>query len=243
MKTGNIKKAYELAKEMYAAIGVDTDAALKAMKQVNISLHCWQADDVVGFESSQQALSGGIQATGNYPGKATTIAQLRRDIEEVLRLLPGKQRLNLHAIYGDFQGVTVDRDQIELKHFQSWIDWAKQLGIGIDFNPTCFSHPKAATGFTLSSKDESVRQFWVEHVKRSRRIAAEIGKQLGTPCVNNIWIPDGSKDMPIDRNAHRALLKQSLDEIFAEEFPKNTPLRRCRKQTLWDRGRGNDCRF
>ena len=220
MKTGNIKKAYELAKEMYAAIGVDTDAALKAMKQVNISLHCWQADDVVGFESSQQALSGGIQATGNYPGKATTIAQLRRDIEEVLRLLPGKQRLNLHAIYGDFQGVTVDRDQIELKHFQSWIDWAKQLGIGIDFNPTCFSHPKAATGFTLSSKDESVRQFWVEHVKRSRRIAAEIGKQLGTPCVNNIWIPDGSKDMPIDRNAHRALLKQSLDEIFAEEFPK-----------------------
>ena len=220
MKTGNIKKAYELAKEMYAAIGVDTDAALKAMKQVNISLHCWQADDVVGFESSQQALSGGIQATGNYPGKATTIAQLRRDIEEVLRLLPGKQRLNLHAIYGDFQGVTVDRDQIELKHFQSWIDWAKQLGIGIDFNPTCFSHPKAATGFTLSSKDESVRQFWVEHVKRSRRIAAEIGKQLGSPCVNNIWIPDGSKDMPIDRNAHRALLKQSLDEIFAEEFPK-----------------------
>ncbi|MBI1667837.1 L-rhamnose isomerase [Capnocytophaga periodontitidis] len=220
MKTENIKKAYELAKEAYAAIGVDTEVALKSMEQLNISLHCWQADDVVGFESAQQTLSGGIQATGNYPGKATTIAQLRDDIEEVLHLLPGKQRLNLHAIYGDFQGAIVDRDQIELKHFQSWINWAKQLGIGIDFNPTCFSHPKAATGFTLSSKDESVRQFWVEHVKRSRRIAAEIGKELGTPCVNNIWIPDGSKDMPIDRNAHRALLKQSLDEIFAEEFPK-----------------------
>lgn len=220
MKTENIKKAYELAKEAYAAIGVDTEVALKSMEQLNISLHCWQADDVVGFESAQQTLSGGIQATGNYPGKATTIAQLRDDIEEVLHLLPGKQRLNLHAIYGDFQGAIVDRDQIELKHFQSWINWAKQLGIGIDFNPTCFSHPKAATGFTLSSKDESVRQFWIEHVKRSRRIAAEIGKQLGSPCVNNIWIPDGSKDMPIDRNAHRTLLKQSLDEIFAEEFPK-----------------------
>jgi L-rhamnose isomerase len=216
-----IKKAYEIAKEQYAAIGVDTDAAIEKMKGVNISLHCWQTDDVGGFETPDAELSGGgIQTTGNYPGKASTIAEMRGDLEKVLSLLPGKQRLNLHAIYGDFGGELVDRDQIEVKHFQSWIDWCKEQGIGMDFNATCFSHPKADSGYTLSSKDEEVRKFWVEHLKRCRVISAEIGKQLGTPCVHNTWIPDGSKDTPIDRNGMRAILKKSLDEAMEVDYPK-----------------------
>ena len=215
-----IKKAYEIAKEQYAAIGVDTDVAIAKMKDVNISLHCWQTDDVGGFETADGELSGGIQATGNYPGKATTIEQMRTDLEKVLALLPGKQRLNLHAIYGDFQGEKVDRDEIEVKHFQSWIDWCKAQGIGMDFNATCFSHDRAADGFTLSSKNEENRRFWVEHVKRCRAISAEAGKQLGSPCVHNTWIPDGSKDTPIDRNGYRANLKKSLDEAMAPEYPK-----------------------
>lgn len=218
--TENIKKAYELAKERYAALGVDTDAAIKKMKSVNISLHCWQTDDVGGCEVKHGELSGGIQTTGNYPGKATTIQEIRADLEKVLALLPGKQRLNLHAIYGDFQGEVVDRDEIEIKHFQSWIDWCKKQGIGMDFNATCFSHERAADGFTLSSKNEENRKFWVEHVKRCRAISAEIGKQLGTACVHNTWIPDGSKDTPVDRNGYRANLKKSLDEAMAEKYPK-----------------------
>jgi L-rhamnose isomerase len=216
-----IELAYQNAKEQYAVLGVDTDAALKKLDNVKISLHCWQTDDVGGFETPDAELGGGgIQVTGNYPGKAKTIEQLRSDIEKVMGLLPGKQRLNLHAIYGDFGGEKIDRDQIEVKHFQSWIDWAKKLGIGLDFNPTCFSHPHADDGFTLSSKNEKIRKFWIEHVKRTRKIAAEMGKQLGTPSVNNIWIPDGSKDIPVDRNTHRALLKKSLDEIFEIDYPK-----------------------
>lgn len=216
-----IAEAYKFAQEEYAALGVNTDEALKKLDQIKISLHCWQTDDVGGFETPDAELGGGgIQVTGNYHGKARTIEQLRGDIEKVMSLLPGKQRLNLHAIYGDFKGEKVDRDQIEVKHFQSWIDWAKKLGIGLDFNPTCFSHPYADEGFTLSSKNETYRKFWVEHVKRTRKIAAEMGKQLGTPSVNNIWVPDGSKDIPVDRNTHRALLKKSLDEIFAVEYPK-----------------------
>ncbi len=215
-----IKKAYEIAKEQYAAIGVDTDAAIAKMKDVNISLHCWQTDDVGGFETPDATLSGGgIQATGNYPGKAGSIAEMRADLEKVLSLLPGKQRLNLHAIYGDFQGEKVDRDQIEIKHFQSWIDWCKEQGIGMDFNASCFSHPRSADGFTLSSKNEENRKFWVEHLKRCRAISAEMGKQLGTPCVHNTWIPDGSKDTPIDRNGLRAILKKSLDEAMEVDYP------------------------
>lgn len=215
-----IKKAYEIAKEQYAAIGVDTDAAIAKMKDVNISLHCWQTDDVGGFETPDAELSGGgIQATGNYPGKAGSIAEMRTDLEKVLSLLPGKQRLNLHAIYGDFKGEKVDRDQIEVKHFQSWIDWCKAQGIGMDFNASCFSHEKAADGFTLSSKNEEIRKFWVEHLKRCRAISAEMGKQLGTPCVHNTWIPDGSKDTPIDRNGLRAILKKSLDEAMEVDYP------------------------
>jgi L-rhamnose isomerase len=221
MDKGQILQAYEYAREQYAALGVNTDEAIKTLDQIKISLHCWQTDDVGGFETPDATLGGGgIMATGNYPGKARTIAQLQQDIEKVMSLLPGKQRLNLHAIYGDFKGVKVDRDQIELKHFQGWIDWAKKHNTGIDFNPTCFSHPYANDGFTLSSKNEKYRKFWIEHVKRTRAIAAEMGKQLGTPTVNNVWIPDGSKDMPVDRATHRALLKKSLDEIFAVEYPK-----------------------
>ncbi len=218
----SIEQLYLKAKELYGELGVDTDKVLKKLDDIKISLHCWQGDDVGGFETPDSELSGGgIQVTGNYPGKARTIEQLRADLEKVMSLLPGKQRLNLHAIYGDFQGEKVDRDQIEVKHFQSWIDWAKKLNIGIDFNPTCFSHPYADDGFTLSSKNEQHRKFWIEHVKRTREIAAEIGKQLGTPCINNIWIPDGSKDIPVDRYTHRALLKDSLDEIFKTDYPKN----------------------
>jgi L-rhamnose isomerase len=215
-----VQKAYEIAKEQYAAIGVDTDAAIAKMRDVNISLHCWQTDDVGGFETVDSELSGGIQATGNYPGKATTIAEVKADLAKVLSLLPGTQRLNLHAIYGDFKGEKVDRDQIEVKHFQSWIDWCKEQGIGMDFNASCFSHPRSADGFTLSSKNEENRKFWVEHLKRCRAISAEMGKQLGTPCVHNTWIPDGMKDTPIDRNGYRKQLKKSLDEAMEIDYPK-----------------------
>lgn len=221
MNEKSIIKAYEQAKERYAEIGVNTDVAIEKMKEVAISLHCWQTDDVGGFETSDAELSGGgIQATGNYPGKATTISEVKADLEKVLSLLPGKQRLNLHAIYGDFGGEAVDRDQIEVKHYQSWIDWCKEQGIGMDFNASCFSHPRAADGYTLSSKNEEDRKFWVEHLKRCRAISAEVGKQLGSPCVHNTWIPDGSKDTPIDRNGYRVLLKKSLDEAMEIDYPK-----------------------
>ncbi len=220
MNKQRIQQAYQLAKEEYAELGISTDAVLEKMKEVVISLHCWQTDDVGGFETPDSSLSGGgIQATGNYPGKAHTIQQVRADLEKVLSLLPGKQRLNLHAIYGDFQGERVDRNQIEPLHFQSWIDWCKKQGIGMDFNASCFSHPRAADGFTLSSKNEENRRFWVEHVKRCRAISAEIGKQLGSTCVHNIWIPDGSKDTPVDRNGYRVNLKKSLDEALKVKYP------------------------
>ena len=221
MKKEIIEKTYQLAKEQYAELGVDTDKVISEMDKIVISLHCWQTDDVGGFEKPGSVLGGGgIQATGNFPGKAKTIEQMRSDLDKVMSLLPGKLRLNLHAIYGEFGGKMIDRDQIEPKHFQGWIDWAKKRGIGLDFNCTCFSHPLADEGFTLSSKNEKVRKFWVEHTKRCRAIAAEMGKQLGTPSVHNIWIPDGMKDIPVDRNTLRKLLKKSLDEIFAVKYPK-----------------------
>jgi L-rhamnose isomerase len=221
MKKKLIEKSYKLAKEQYAELGIDTDKVISEMDNINISLHCWQTDDVGGFEKAGSVLGGGgIQATGNFPGKATTIEQMRDDLDKVMSLLPGKQRLNLHAIYGEFGGKIVDRDQIEVKHFQGWIKWAKKRGIGLDFNCTCFSHPYADDGFTLSSKNEKIRKFWVEHTKRCRAIGAEMGKQLGTPTVHNIWIPDGMKDTPVDRNTLRKLLKKSLDEIFAVKYPK-----------------------
>src|SRR5512133_3568671 len=221
MKKEVIEKSYQLAKEEYAALGVDTDKVLEALDKISLSLHCWQTDDVGGFETADAVLGGGgIQATGNFPGKARTIEQMRADLEKVFSLLPGKQRLSLHAIYGEFGGKKVDRDQIETKHFQGWIDWAKQNGVGLDFNCTCFSHPLADEGYTLSAKDEKIRKFWVEHVKRCRAISADMGKQLGSPCVHNIWIPDGSKDTPVDRNGLRGQLKKSLDEIFTVQYPK-----------------------
>lgn len=221
IKNELIQKYYELARSEYAGLGVDTDEAISILKEIPISLHCWQADDVGGFEKPDSSLSGGgIQVTGNYPGKARTLAQMRQDLEKVLDLLPGKQRLNLHAIYGDFEGRFVDRNQIEPRHFQSWIDWAKKLGIGLDFNCTCFSHPKASDGFTLASKNEENRNFWIDHVKRCRLIACEMGKQLDIPVVHNIWIPDGSKDIPANRYSYRELLKDSLDQIFEVKYPK-----------------------
>jgi L-rhamnose isomerase len=221
MKKEMIEKSYQLAKEQYAELGIDTEKVLSDLDNINISLHCWQTDDVGGFEKPGSVLGGGgIQATGNFPGKAKTIEQMRADLDKVMSLLPGKQRLNLHAIYGEFGGKLIDRDQIEVQHFQGWIDWARKRGIGLDFNCTCFSHPLADDGFTLSSKDEKIRKFWVEHTKRCRAIGAEMGKQLGTPAVHNIWIPDGSKDTPVDRYTLRKQLKKSLDEIFSVKYPK-----------------------
>jgi L-rhamnose isomerase len=214
-----IKKAFEAAKDQYAQIGVDVENAMKQLDSFPISLHCWQADDVGGFETPDSSLSGGgIQATGNYPGKATNIPEHRMDLEKAMSLIPGKQRLNLHAIYGDFQGEIVDRNQIELKHFQSWIDWARDQKIGMDFNCSVFSHPLASDDLTLSHKNKEIRDFWVEHTKRCRAIGAEMGKQLESPSIHNIWIQDGSKDLPVDRYTHRAILKESLDEIFAEKY-------------------------
>lgn len=214
--------AYSLAKETYAAIGVDTEAALKRLATVSISLHCWQGDDVGGFESAGDLSGSGLAATGNYPGKARTIDELRSDLELAYKLIPGRHRLNLHACYGDFGGKKVDRNAITVKQFQSWIDWAKEHGLGLDFNPTYFAHPKAASGFTLAHQDKGIRQFWIEHGIACRKIGAAMGKQLGTPTVTNVWIPDGCKDLPVDRKSPRERLEASLDAIFKEKLnPKH----------------------
>ena len=209
---------FDQVKELYAGLGVDVEQALETMATTPISLHCWQGDDVGGFEGGDGELGSGLAVTGNYPGKARSIGELKQDIEQVLSLLPGNHRLNLHAIYGDFGGQTVDRDAIEVKHFQGWIDWCKEQQIGMDFNPSCFSHPKADDGLTLSSPDAGIREFWIEHCKRSRAIGAAIGEQLGSACVTNIWIPDGMKDLPADRLAYRQRLQDSLDTILAEKL-------------------------
>jgi L-rhamnose isomerase len=214
-----IEQAYELAKQRYSELGVDTEDAMKRLKKIAISLHCWQGDDVGGFETVGAELSGGgIQATGNYPGKARTIDELRCDIEKALSLIPGKHRLNLHACYLDNGGKFVDRNEITVEHFQSWIDWAKANRLGMDFNPTYFSHEKAADGFTLSHIDKGIRDFWIEHGIACRKIGAQMGKQLGGTTVTNVWIPDGYKDIPVDRWGPRARLVDSLDKIFAEKL-------------------------
>ena len=218
MKDEQILKAYENAKKQYAALGVDVDNAVAKLKDVSISIHCWQADDVIGFENPDGELTGGIQTTGNFPGKARTIEELKMDLEKVLTLIPGKHRISLHATYGDFGGEFVDRDEIETKHFQSWIDWAKEKGVKIDFNSTFFSHEKSNNGYSLSDFDPEIRNFWKEHLRRCRRIAAEIGKQQGDACVHNIWIHDGEKDKTVSRYDHRKLLKESLDEVFSEKI-------------------------
>jgi len=212
-----IEQAYTLAKERYAALGVDTEKALTMLKPVSISLHCWQGDDVGGFENPGGELSGGIAATGNYPGKARNADELRRDLDVVYSLLPGSHRLNLHAIYLE-SDTKVERNKIEPRHFSAWKDWAKANHHGVDFNPTCFSHPKAADGFTLAHRDEDIRQFWVEHCIASRKIGEYFGKELGTPAVTNIWIPDGYKDSPTDRRSPRRLLLESLDMVLADKI-------------------------
>jgi L-rhamnose isomerase len=211
-----IEKAYPLARERYAELGVDVERALAVLRDVAISLHCWQGDDVGGFESDAGLTGGGIQATGNYPGKARTADELRSDVDLALRLIPGKHRLNLHAIYADYAGHKIERDQIGPEHFVSWIDWAKSRRLGLDFNGTFFSHLKAESGFTLASRDEGIRRFWVAHGIACRKIGERFGRELGTPCVTNVWIPDGFKDIPVDRKTPRKLLRRSLDEIFAE---------------------------
>ena len=207
--------AFETAKAQYHEIGVDADAAMQKLATVPISIHCWQGDDVGGFEAGAGALGGGIAATGNYPGKARTPDELRSDLDQALKLLPGKHRVNLHAIYGEFGGKRVERDAITVEHFTGWIDWAKDQKIGLDFNPTCFSHSKAADGLTLSHTDAGIRSFWIDHCIATRNIAAAMGKALGSPTVNNIWVPDGYKDTPADRLAPRVRLQESLDKIFA----------------------------
>jgi L-rhamnose isomerase len=217
-----IREAFEAARDRYATLGVDVDGAMRSLRTIPVSLHCWQGDDVGGFEAPDASLTGGgIQATGNYPGKARAIDELRQDIEMALSLIPGKHRLNLHASYLDHGGRPVDRNEIEPEHFQSWIDWAKANSLGLDFNPTFFSHRFAADGFTLTHPDPTVRNFWIDHGIACRLIGAAMGRQLGSPAVTNIWIPDGYKDTPVDRSGPRERLTDSLDRIFAEPIDSN----------------------
>jgi len=215
-----LNDAYRLAKESYAAWGIDTEAAMAALDALPISLHCWQGDDVTGFEAPDTALTGGIMATGAYPGKARNAEELRIDLDKALSLIPGTHRLNLHAIYAETGGKAVDRADLGPEHFQNWIGWAKEKGMGLDFNPTLFSHPKSADGFTLSHPDKSIRDYWIKHCQACRRIGAAFGEALGTPCVTNIWIADGFKDVPVDRMSPRQRLMDSLDAILTENISK-----------------------
>ena len=217
MKEANILKSYELAKERYAAIGVDTDKAIAELEKQQISLHCWQTDDVSGFENDG-SLTGGIQATGNYPGRARNIDEVRKDLEFVKTLLAGNHRVNLHEIYGDFGGKFVDRDQVGVEHFQSWIDWAKANNFKLDFNSTSFSHPKSGD-LSLSNPDKSIRDFWIEHTIRCRKIADAMGKAQNDPCIMNIWVHDGQKDYTVNRKKYREILAESLDTILKEDMP------------------------
>jgi L-rhamnose isomerase len=213
-----IQVDYSSAKERYAAFGVDTDKALESLAQIPISLHCWQGDDVTGFEETGEPLSGGIAATGNYPGKARNADELRRDLDQAYALIPGAHRLNLHAMYAETGGKRIERNELRPEHYAAWIDWAKANKHGMDFNPSCFSHPKAASGFTLANRDASIRRFWIEHCIACRKIGEHFGRELGSPCVTNIWIPDGYKDTPADRKTPRMLLKESLDVILSERI-------------------------
>lgn len=213
-----IEDAYRLASERYALLGVDTGRAMERLSRVSISLHCWQGDDVGGFESTGEALGGGLAATGNYPGKARTPQELRDDLDMVYRLLPGNHRLNLHAMYAETGGKPVDRAELHPEHFKTWVDWARANHHGLDFNPSLFSHPKAADGLTLSHPDEGIRQYWIEHCMACRKIGAFFGETLGSPCVTNIWIPDGFKDSPFDRKSPRERLLDSLDRILSEKI-------------------------
>jgi L-rhamnose isomerase len=217
-QTKNIERAYQLAKERYASLGVDTDRALKRLSGISISMHCWQGDDVGGFENMGSELGGGLAVTGNYPGKARTPEELRRDFEKAVSLVPGRHRFNLHACYAETGGKKVERDELGAEQFQNWIAWAKSKRLGLDFNQTYFAHPKAADGLTLAHPDKGIRQFWIDHGIRCREIGAAIGKALGKSCLTNLWIPDGMKDTPADRKAPRERLLQALDAVFAKKI-------------------------
>lgn len=217
-RSSQSERAFAQAEEQYAAYGVDVGAALRKLTKVAVSLHCWQGDDVAGFEHAAGALGGGLVATGNYPGKARTPDELRADAEKAFSLIPGKHRFNLHAMYGEFGGKKVDRNEVNTEHFYHWTHWAGEQGIGLDFNPTCFSHPKAADGFTLSHPDKKVREFWIEHCRACRQIAWAMGNGLGKPCVCNVWIPDGMKDTPADRMGPRERLEEALDAVFKKSY-------------------------
>jgi L-rhamnose isomerase len=222
MAKQSVSQSFSLACERYSETGVNVDRALKTLAKISVSLHCWQGDDVRGFETAGSALSGGIAVTGNYPGRARTPHELRADLDLALSLIPGTHRLNLHASYGEFGGKAVDRDAVEPRHFSGWIDWAKERGMGLDFNPTFFSHPKSADGFTLAHPNKRIRDFWIEHGKRCREIGATMGRKLGTPCLTNVWLPDGMKDTPADRVGPRERLTESLDAIFKKRLsPKH----------------------
>lgn len=220
VKIENVEKFYKLAKERYATIGINTDEVIDRLKTISISLHCWQGDDVQGFEPTGAGAGGGTLCTGNYPGRARNGEELRADLDKVLSLIPGKHRLNLHAIYAETDGEFVERDKLEPKHFEKWVSWAKENNMGLDFNPSFFSHPKAESGLTLSSPKKDIREFWIEHGKACRRISEYFGKELGTPSTMNIWIPDGFKDTPVDRQAARKRLEESLDNMCAEDIDK-----------------------
>ncbi|MDR3251209.1 MAG: L-rhamnose isomerase [Tannerella sp.] len=217
MKENIIKQSYEIAKERYAELGVDADKAISALGKISLSLHCWQADDVAGFENQGGGLTGGIQVTGNYPGRARNIDELRTDIVKAKSLIPGVHRLNLHEIYGEFGDKAVDRDEVEPKHFQSWMEWGKDNNMKLDFNSTSFSHPKSGN-LTLANPDKAIRDFWIEHTKRCRKISEAMGKFQGDPCIMNLWIHDGSKEVPVNRMKYRRILEQSLDEIFTTKY-------------------------
>ena len=218
LKDDLVARRYETAKELYRSFGVDADEACRRLAQIPVSLHCWQGDDVGGFETDEGLTGGGIQATGSYPGKARNAGELREDLDEVLRLVPGKLRVNLHAMYAETDGKKIERDEVAPEHFSKWIDWAKGRGVGLDFNPSFFSHPLADDGFTLASRDESIRSFWIRHGIACRRIGEAMGIALGSPCITNIWIPDGYKDRPADRLTPRLILKDSLDAVFTESL-------------------------
>ena len=217
MKNNKIQQLFEIAQERYAEAGVNVEKALETLQNISISIHCWQTDDVTGFENLGNLGGGGIQATGNYPGKARNINEIRQDIEKVQTLVAGNHRLSLHAIYGDFQGKQVDRDEVEPSHFTSWMQWAKEKGLKLDFNSTSFGHPKSGE-LTLSNPDSSIRNFWIEHTKRCRSISEEMGKFQNDPCIMNLWIHDGSKDFTVNRLKYRQILEQSLDDIFSKEY-------------------------
>ncbi|HEY0549543.1 MAG TPA: L-rhamnose isomerase [Verrucomicrobiae bacterium] len=217
-RMNRIDQTFKLAGERYAEQGVDVSRALKSLAAISISLHCWQGDDIRGFENLGTVLGGGLAVTGNYPGKARTPEELRADIDKALSLIPGRHRVNLHACYGEFGGKRVDRNELAPEHFANWIAWAKQRGLGLDFNPTYFAHPKAADGLTLSHRDKGIRRFWIEHGIRCREIGAAFGKALGKTCITNVWIPDGFKDTPADRLAPRERLVESLDAIFKKQI-------------------------